>query len=259
MKPAHNCQFPRSVTVAIFAKPDPNCNHNKLLSWRQKLWRPRWCYTGCRWVVASQSWLCCTEGHAGRWPLLPVKTLRSRRQRLWNGRQNPGSSSWHQSESPYQRGTSPGREAKRRKLSPTQTWPILGAEVEEHWRKQPKSRQVLQAQSPDRRKLRSTSLGCRGQRAGWPGAPGRTRQGSGAAGLLRRPTCCRCYVSAHRHRRHRLPRPAAASRAWPPPPPPPPIRSVGFRRAARGKGVATGPLPTEARPVTWAQVSAPPP
>jgi hypothetical protein len=114
-------------------------------------------------------------------------------------------------------------------------------------------------QSPDRRKLRSTSLGCRGQRAGWPGAPGRTRQGSGAAGLLRRPTCCRCYVSAHRHRRHRLPRPAAASRAWPPPPPPPPIRSVGFRRAARGKGVATGPLPTEARPVTWAQVSAPPP
>lgn len=52
-------------------------------------------------------------------------------------------------------------------------------------------------------------------------------------------------------------RPASASRAWPPPPPP--IRSAGPGRAERGEGVATGELPTEPRPVTWAQVSAPPP
>lgn len=219
MKLAHNCQSPGSVTVAIFAKPDPNCNHNKLSSWRQKLWLPHWRCTGCHSGAVAQSWLYCTAGHAGRWLPLLAGRLQSRRQTLQSGRQSPGSSSWHQSESPYQRGTSPGREGKRRKPLRTQTWPILGAEVEEHWRKQPKSRQVHPAQSPGRRKLRSRSAGCRRQRAGWPWAPGRTQRGSGAAGLLRRPTCCRCYVSA---------RTAATASRVPPPPP-----GLGRRRRRR--------------------------
>lgn len=64
----------------------------------------------------------------------------------WNRLKNPlpGSSSWHQSESPCQRGTRPGKGGKRWKLSRTRTWPILVAEVEERWRRRPKSRRVPQ-------------------------------------------------------------------------------------------------------------------
>jgi hypothetical protein len=53
------------------------------------LWLPRWCYTGYLSGVAAQSQLHCTAGHEGRWLLLPIKRLQSRRQTLQNGRQNP--------------------------------------------------------------------------------------------------------------------------------------------------------------------------